>query len=251
MALGERARSPAQDPLAGPLGEFVASWLAEGNTDDFIKWDKLQDRLKQMPPGLSDLERVELLLDLASGDRLGVFQLSQLSGGGIGLREKPLVIRVGDIAEPREGSTADQLKVPAAANHRKAIQAALDYLLDPHRTKEQKDELVKLIAIAASRHNVMSRTWSVGGHVDRIISQNITAGLAYALWLVADGSFPFRAALCRCEFSQCGRYFLERRPGSGPGAPLRKHCTRDHGKKADTEKAKLRMQKRRDQEKRR
>jgi hypothetical protein len=192
--------------------------------------------------------RVELLLALASGDRLHLSQLSQLSGGAIPWRKKPLLIRVDGVVKPRKAPT---FRVPAAAHHRKRLRATLDCLLDPNRTKEEKDELTRQIADEASRNNLIRRRWSDSGHVDQIISRNINGALAYALWLIADGSLRFRAALCRCEFSQCGRYFLEQRPLSGPGAPRRKHCTLAHGRMADIEKAKARMQERRDREKRR
>lgn len=54
------------------------------------------------------------------------------------------------------------------------------------------------------------------------------AALGFVLMLLVDRNRPFMGNVCRCNYSECQRYFLVVKDKVRTGRPRRNYCTKDH-----------------------
>jgi hypothetical protein len=59
--------------------------------------------------------------------------------------------------------------------------------------------------------------------------------------LLQDAAESFSEELCRCSLSTCGAVFVKDRKQSGPGAPRRQFCCKEHAEDGNREQARWRM----------
>lgn len=178
--------------------ELMARFALMGNTDDVIKWDKLEERIAQSPPAISTEMRCRLMLRIANGDKLTPTQWNQLVGATI-------------LKAP-----SDQRTLALAETDRAGLAEALQVIVDRKHAKLQQ-------GIASAAHARVMVLPDLDGKGGRVIARNLQAALLYGLWIFIDPAQPsFGQSLCRCESSKCKRFYLLEQ--SGPGAPSRTAC---------------------------
>jgi hypothetical protein len=204
---------------------LISVLATAANTDAAIRWDVLHKTMAEAPPGLTDLERAELLLHAANGVKLTVQQWNQLVGAVVmrAAKDRPVALMPVD----RAGLVANLqviLKISVEGKERERAALAID------------------VAKIASGMVVLVPSWSARVRVDRIVARSVRGALAYGLWLFADASRPFGKDLCRCGFEKCQIFFFRRAPDGGRGAPVRRYCKGDHARAGNRAMAAERME---------
>lgn len=206
--MSERTWGPSDHP-------FFAAILKAANTDHFVRWDQVA-KLPQR--GITDRQRCEILLAVANGEPVTFARWNQLVG-----------------AEVVKNADNHTFVLPDA--DRMSLRHTLDEIVDGGT--RVIGQLAEQMAEVASRSVVVVPHWTATqGRTDRLIARNLGAAMAYTLWLLLDSRRPYGADLCKCRYSECGRYFFKIR---GRGAPVRKYCSPDHAVLGDSEAAAKRM----------
>jgi hypothetical protein len=214
------------------IEDFESHLNAAANTSDLIAWDKLRERLDAAPAALNDHDFVDLILAAANGRKPSRRQWNQL----VGLE----ILQGGD----------EQRGVGFPPRVQNRVVVALTVIVNASlrdATSVDKRRLANLRTALATLVNVrvlVSPSWSPRGERrDRIIATDIWGAVAYGLRVLADPSFAHK--LCRCKYSGCQKFFLERRADSGRGAPISKYCNAEHRRLGDREESAKRMEQRR------
>jgi hypothetical protein len=215
---------------AGPAARFAAivgRIAIAADTGDLVKWDKLAERLRDLPPPLTEVERCGTMLRIANGEALAAREWNRL----IGVRA--IRTRHATGAEPD-----DSRRIPAPPDLLEWLRTWLGAIV-AHKGKAPA-ELVDAVAREASARVLIIPKWNPGhDREDRIIAQSGVSALAYGVWLLADPTRDFSADLCRCNYSACGKFFMKDTSTGGP--PRRRFCTPEHEIDGDRERAKQRM----------
>lgn len=205
--------------------EDVFSALALSARPAAINWAELGRYLQDAAP-LSDRDRVRLLLDAANAGRLAASQWRALAGFAAG--------KGADVS----------VKLPEAtvAWLRSRLQALLP--VPAGQVNKALRRLQEEIRTAIVGRVVLVPVITKDGRANHVIADGVTGAILYGLWLAVErqtnGEGGGEEQLCRCDYSQCGTFFLKRHR-KGPGAPKYRFCSEAHAVEGDREKARERM----------
>jgi len=203
------------------LDELVGRLAAAANTSRLVAWDRLTVDLEKVEP-LTERQHCEGLLELANGTPITGKRWNALVGAPV---------QVG----------ADSRSFTLPAELRQWLVAQLEAI---HSGKGRT--IAPAITATASRRVVQAPVWQVTprGRIEnrhRIVAQDITGALAFGLVLLLDPARDLGALLCRCRFTECGKFFMTTRRSSR-GRMRRLYCCADHVEAGMREEATRRMQ---------
>ena len=203
-------------PAEADAIQDLATWSA--TTDTALDWASLQAELPRVA-ALTQQQRCELVLRVASGDALTPTEWLNLVGAGIA---GPIRII--------EGS-GSQLPARAPSAARAAFRKVLDAIIKaPEKAIESASvgqNVAKILnsnVIVCPEMTMVGRRWIVR---ERVIARSPAEAVVYGLRLLLDPKLEIGRTLRKCQLPQCGRFELVK-PRKTRGRPPHHYCCETH-----------------------